>query len=211
MKFSTIILLASLPLLASCHRDTRPEWQQAEAASHLKIPEGVDTPGRSAEMVVPAASGKVEGTVHDDTTPPTSMSLVSDSDIDGAWQVVTGKITGAGIGAIVSRDDAQHQLGLKIKGSELPQPERGFFSRIFHSGPDVARKYYAAIDVISQNGETMVNIDGDGPAVLHLGSMLEGKSLKPVAQKGGDVSRAAPRRIEFQQSGGMDASGKPPQ
>ncbi|MGA7296548.1 MAG: hypothetical protein WBW92_03425 [Rhodanobacteraceae bacterium] len=211
MKFSTILILASLPLLASCHRDTRPEWQQAEAAPHLKIPGGIDTPGRSAEMVVPAASGRVEGTVHDDTTPPTSMSLVSDSDIDGAWQVVTGKLTGARIGAIVSRDDDQHHLGLKIKGSELPQPESGFFSWIFHNGPDPARKYYASIGVISQNGETMVNIDGDGPAVLHLGSMLEGKSLKPVAQKGGDVSRAAPRRIQFQQSSGMDASGKPPQ
>lgn len=209
MKLSCILILASLPLLVSCHRDTRPDWQKADAVAHLKIPDGVDTPGRSAEMVVPAATGETEAMVHNDTTPPTTVSLTSENDVDTAWQTVSNRLAKSGAGTVLSRDDQQHHLSLNIKGSALPQPDRGFFSNLFHSKPDPARKYFATVGVISQNGVTTVNIDGDGEAVLHLGTVLAGGSLRPVAQKGGSVSTAAPRKIEFEPSGAKDASGEP--
>lgn len=212
MKLFYILILASLALLASCHRDTRPDWQKAEAASHLQIPNGVDTPGRSAEMTVPAATGNSEAMVHDDTTPPSGVSLTSENDVDTAWQTVNDRLTSAGVGTIVSRDDAKHDLSLNIKGSELPKREVGFFSRMFRSKPDPSRNYFATVDVLSQNGQTTVNINGDGRAVLQLSAMLEGGSLKPMAQKGGSVSTAAPRTDRLRNSGeGRDASGKPAQ
>ncbi len=212
MKLFYILILASLPVLASCHRDTRPDWQKAEAASHLEIPSGLDTPGRSAEMLVPTATGDGNAMVHNDTTPPSGLSLTSEDDVDTAWQTVNDRLTSGGIGTIVSRDDARHDLSLNIKASELPKRSGGFFSRMFRSKPDPSHNYFATIGVLSQNGQTTININGDGRAVLQLSSMLEGGSLKPMAQKGGSVSTAAPRTQRLRNSGATrDASGKPVQ
>mgnify|MGYP006909076295 CR=1 FL=1 len=209
MKRTYLLILASLPWLAACHPDTRPEWQQAQAAPHLEIPAGVDTPGRSAEMVVPPASGDVEGAVHHDAAPPTSVLMTSDKDTDAAWQTVTEAIAGAGLGKVISRDDQQHRLGMMIKGSALPQPRRGFFSRLFRSKPDPNREYYARIGVDSENGETVVKLDGDGRAVLHLGDILESPTLHLATSKGGDVSRQErPRNRVPDNSGIPDASGR---
>lgn len=209
MKLSYILILASLPVLASCNRDTRPDWQKAESAPHLTIPASVDTPGRSAEMVVPDATGDSEAMAHNDTTPPMGLSLTSEDAVGTAWQTVSNRLDSVGIGTIVNRDDVDHRLSLNVKGSELPKREDGFFSRLFGSKPDPSRNYFAVIDVISQNGQTMVNINGDGRAVLPLSSLLEGGSLKPVAQKGGAVSTAAPR-TPLRDSGNVqrDASGR---
>lgn len=167
------IALAGALALAGCHRDTRPAWQRAHAAEHLKIPEGIDSPGRSGEMSVPAATTSVEGTVHDDTTPPGSITLDTDSGVDAAWQQVTAKVGDAGVGTVLSRDDQAHHLGVTLKGSEIPQPKRGFFSRMFHHAPDPDRVYYATVEVVSENGKTLIRINGDGPAVLRLNDVLK--------------------------------------
>ncbi len=209
MKYSSLLIIACLPLLAACHRDTRPDWQQARVAPHLEIPAGIDTPGRSAEMSVPAAVGKVEGSVHDDTTPPTTVAMTSDQDPAAAWQTVTDRLKAADAGQVISRDDQEHNLGVSIKGSQLPKPEGGFFSRMFRSKPDPKRDYFTHIKVISENGETFVNLDGDGRAVLYFGHLLEGKSLQFAKAKGGSVSVEYKRnRVRSENSGAPDASGR---
>ena len=208
MKYSLLLIIASLPLLAACHHDTRPAWQKAEVAPHLKIPAGIDTPGRSAEMSVPAATGQVEGEVHDDTAPPSSVTLTSDQDTSAAWQDLTAKIEKLGVGTIISRDNQQHHLGLVIKGSDLPGPQGGFFSRMFASKPDPSRDYYAMVGVASENGQTVVNVDGDSRAALHLGQLLQGPTLHLAGSKGGDVSRLEQRNRVPTQTGAPDASGR---
>lgn len=208
MKHTRMILIACLPILAACHHDARPNWQRAEAAPHLTIPDGIDTPGRSAEMSVPAASGQVEGAVHDDTSPPTSLTMTSDQETGVAWQTVTDRLQASGTAQVVSRDSQEHDLSVSIKGSQLPKPDGGFFSRMFRSKADPERDYFAHISVASENGETLVTLDGDGRAVLYFGHLLEGKSLQFAKSKGGSVSIEDRRNRVPSNTGAPDASGR---
>lgn len=212
MKISTIVLTVGLLALAACHNDTRPAWQTAEVAPHLDIPTGVDTPGLGDEMVVPGAAQVDAADVGRDARPPTSVSLVSNGDVASTWQVVTAKLDTTGIGTIQARNDQAHQLALAIKGSELPGADAGLWTRIFHNTPDPNRDYLATIGVKSINGETLIDIDGDGRAVLHLATVVKSVSISDAAADKQGIDPDAPKALnslERQPSrAGRDASGQ---
>src|SRR5690606_3299869 len=105
----------------------------------------------------------------------TSVNLDVDAGLDATWQKVGAVLDGAGVGAILSRDAERHHYGIEVRGSELNLPQRGFFHRLTHRSPDLKRSYYAGIDVIEENGQVQVQIDGDGLAVSRLHEVLDGK------------------------------------
>lgn len=188
MKLSILVVLAGALVLASCHRDTRPGWQKAEPVSHLTIPAGIDSPGRSAEMVVPESAGTIEGSVRDSAVPPVTVSLASDSDVEATWQKVVNRLEADDLGQVVRKDDADRQLSMTVKGSMLPGPQGGYFSRMLSSKPDPKRDYYAHLSVISENGQTLVNIDGDGRSVMYVANGLEDQSIRQLGTDSDEVS-----------------------
>lgn len=205
MKFQWIVALGVLLLLVGCHRDTRPGWQKAQSEPHLQIPAGLDAPGRAAELDVPGSSSTVIGSVENDATPPTSISMDDVDGVDPTWRKVVEKLLDANVGTVVKRDDAANQLFLSMKGSELPVPERGFFSRMFHRGPDLNRDYFAQVSVVSENGVTKVRVDGDGPVVMQVHQALQG--VAGLSTPEGPMSAVAPlKRVPLEQRPERDAS-----
>ncbi|HET8897477.1 MAG TPA: hypothetical protein VFN09_01655 [Rhodanobacteraceae bacterium] len=166
----------SILLLAGCHSTRHEPWQDAKVAAPLTIPAGLDRPGTSSELTVPAQAASVEGAVQsNETMPPSSVNLGVEAAVDAAWQTVGSVLAGSGVGTILSRDDATHSLGIQLKGSELDLPKQGFFHRLVHRAPDLTRSYYAAVAVVDENGETQVQINGDWLAVHRVQQLLDGK------------------------------------
>lgn len=173
---STLGAALSILLLAGCHSVRHEPWQDAQVAEPLTIPDGLDRPGTSGEMYVPAGDDTVEGAVNvGDALPPTSINMEVTTGVDAAWQQVGTVLDSAGVGTVISRDAGQHHYGVEVRGGELNLPKRGFFYRLMHRSPDLNRSYYAGIDVIEENGQVRVQIDGDGPAVGRVHELLDGK------------------------------------
>jgi uncharacterized lipoprotein len=175
-KLATTAALMAL-ILGGCHFHRHHEaWQDAQPAQPLEIPQGLDRPGTSAELVVPATSASVEGEVKaEDRLPPTSLTLEVKPDVDTTWRKIGATLDAAGVGTILSRDADQHVYGISVKGTELNLPKQGFFHRLIHRAPDIARSYYTTVTVANENGQTEVHLDGDGPAVTRVNELLQGK------------------------------------
>lgn len=204
-----LLLLLLLPFLGACHHERRAtSWEQARTTPYLDIPEGMDTPGRSAEMVIPDIAADIPGSTYGDARPPVNVVLVSEDDPAAAWSLVNTRIKAAGVGRELARDDARHRLALDIAPAELPQQDRGFFARLFRSSEERnKREYFVAVAVNFVNGETRVSVDGDARAAMYLGNVLEGPGLRNIASAEDAIAVDLPPPPPASASGPRDAAG----
>lgn len=193
MRTSFIFLLALLPVLAACHRDARRNWQGATAVPALEIPADLDRPGRSAEMRVPGAQDVITTDTPDPSSPPTSIALLSSADVAATWAAVAARLERSA-GSVSEVDGAGHSARFGIRGDALPERKRGFMARLLADKAEPLREYAAMISVDSENGETLVNINGDGRAVLYLDDLLLGDGISNLGDDDKGVNAPLDRR-----------------
>ncbi|HET6631587.1 MAG TPA: hypothetical protein VFG73_02645 [Rhodanobacteraceae bacterium] len=173
----TKMMAAALAVLLLGGCASTPEWEQARAVPPLTIPAGLDKPGVSSEMVVPKI-GDSDLPPPRSTRPPASdRSIVLASGVDAAYQQVGAVLEAAKVGAIVTRDAAQHLYRLKLTQDEVQPPPSSFWHRLFHAEPDTSGLHYADISILpAANGNSTVAIDGDALAVARLHRLLDAHS-----------------------------------
>lgn len=162
------LLLSGCGLFKSDHA-----WERAKQERPLEIPQGMDRPDVSDAVTIPR--------VNDQPTDTASNSVdrlpLGDA-VPVAYQRVGKALDDAGVGTVVSRDDATHSYRVDL-GAAASAKKKGFFSRLFGSSDDTSSKPDLAAPHLG--GEVTVSVK---PAAT-------GGSTVSVAGDGGDVALVA--------------------
>lgn len=179
MMTKKLVWAPAILILAGCSIFEPSEaWKQAEVAQPLAIPAELDTPATSAEMQVPETT-ETRAVVEDKSPPVLDQSLNVPVPAELAWKQLGVTLESASFGTVLASDASDFSYRVAIRGADLiTDKDRGFFSGLFHDGPDPDRDYIANVTVVGNGDQSTLQIDGDALAVMRLRELLQGGLLQ---------------------------------